>query len=130
MSRDTIADCLTQIRNGVAAAKPFVLVPYSRIKEQIAHILKEEGYVRDLAVVEDDKKQALKIFLKYVDGESVIHRIDRVSTPGRRIYAGSEAVNPVIGGLGVAILTTHKGVMTSRQAKALGVGGEILCTVW
>ncbi len=132
MSIDTLGDFLTVIRNGVSASKPFVVVPHSRLKQQIAEILKEEGFIRDYALedAEDAAYKTIKVLLKYVGGESVIHEIDRVSTPGRRIYKGSTTMTPVIGGLGIAILTTNRGVMTDKKAKALGIGGECICTVW
>lgn len=131
MSVDTIGNFLTVIRNGVAIAKNRVRVPYSRVNHQIADILKQEGFVRDVVV--EDATSALKVLrvdLKYVEGESVIHDIQRVSTPGRRIYRTVRQVPPVIGGLGVSILTTSKGIMTDKEAKQHIVGGEIICTVW
>jgi len=131
MSIDIIGNFLTIIRNGLQASKPFVLVPHSKLKSEIGRILKEEGFVRDCVVQEDeDSKKVLKIVLKYKDGESVIHDIQRVSTPGRRCYAGAHAVKVVIGGLGLSIVTTNRGVMTHKTARKLGVGGEIICTVW
>jgi small subunit ribosomal protein S8 len=136
MSIDTIGDCLTIIRNGLQRAKPFVAVPYSGLKQAILETLKDEGFIRDFAMLgEGDVKKTLKIYLKYVDGESVIHEITRVSTPGCRRYAqvatkGHHAIKPVIGGLGVSIVTTSRGIMTHKKAKALGVGGEVICTVW
>jgi len=131
MSIDTIGDFLTIIRNGVAVSKPFVYAPYSKLKHQIATLLQEEGFVRDV-VVEGDTvaSRQIKIMLKYVDGEAVIHEIIRQSTPGLRVYRGGNTIRPVIGGLGISVLTTSKGVMTNKKAKALAVGGEIICTVW
>lgn len=131
MSIDTIGNFLTIIRNGIATAKPYVFVPYSQLKQQVAAILLEEGFIRDVLVEgEDVSSRRLKIMLKYVDGESVIHEICRKSTPGLRLYRGSQDIQPVIGGLGVSILTTNKGIMTNKRAKALNVGGEVICTVW
>jgi small subunit ribosomal protein S8 len=136
MSIDTIGDFLTIIRNGLQRARPFVVVPYSGLKHAILGTLKTEGFIRDFAIIGDgDVKKSLKIYLKYVDGESVIHELSRVSTPGCRRYAqvvtkGSHKIKPVIGGLGISILTTSHGVMTHKKAKDLGVGGEVLCTVW
>lgn len=130
MSIDTIGDFLTIIRNGLMASKLFVVAPYSRLKFEIATILKDEGFLKDVTVVEDGSKKFLKVFLKYVDGESVIHQLDRVSTPGRRNYKGTLYIKPVIGGLGVSILTTSKGVISHKKAKELGIGGEVMCTVW
>lgn len=131
MAIDTIGDFLTIMRNGVLRSKPFVVAPYSNLKYQIALILKDEGFIWD-AIVEGDTaaQKQLKIMLKYVENESVIHEIKRISTPGRRFYAGYDAIAPVIGGLGVSMLTTNRGVMTSKRARQLAVGGEVICTVW
>jgi small subunit ribosomal protein S8 len=130
MSIDSIGDFLTIIRNGLMSSKLFVMAPHSKIKADVAAILKDEGFIKDFTVVEDDGKKSLKIFLKYVGGESVIHELSRVSTPGRRSYKGSAQIKPVIGGLGLSILTTSKGVVSHKKAKELGVGGEVICTVW
>jgi len=131
MSIDTIGDFLTIIRNGLMVSKPFVVIPYSKMKFEIARILKEEGFIKDCILLEDaPKKKAIKVFLKYVDNESVIHEITRVSRPGRRYYAGSTVIKPVIGGLGISILSTNRGLMTNKKAKELSVGGEVVCTVW
>ncbi|MBA3954553.1 30S ribosomal protein S8 [Candidatus Dependentiae bacterium] len=131
MSVDTIGDFLTIIRNGVLASKREVVAPYSNLKYEIAQILKAEGFVRDALVQEgDDSHKQIKLSLKYVDGESAIHEIKRISTPGRRNYKGVASVNPVIGGLGITILTTNRGVITNKKARQLSVGGEVLCTVW
>lgn len=131
MSVDTIGDFLTVIRNGVMASKKEVVTPYSRLKHEIAQILKDEGFVRDV-IVEDTGQsyKHLRLMLKYAKGESVIHEINRVSTPGRRTYESIARIKPVIGGLGITILTTHRGVMTHKKARQLGVGGEVVCTVW
>ena len=130
MSIDAIGDFLTIIRNGLMSSKLFVMAPYSNLKFEIANILKDEGFVQDVAVVEDDSKKYIKVFLKYVNGESVIHELTRVSRPGRRDYKGTAYIKPVIGGLGLSILTTSKGVVSHKKAKELGIGGEVLCTVW
>jgi len=130
MSIDAIGDFLTIIRNGLMSSKLIVIAPHSKIKVEVAGILKDEGFIRDFAIMENDGKKSLKIFLKYVDGESVIHELSRVSTPGRRSYKGSVKIKPVIGGLGLSILTTSKGVISHKKAKELGVGGEVICTVW
>ena len=132
MSVDTVGDFLTIIRNGILASKISVKAPYSRMREQIAEILKNEGFVRNIVVEQEEGKayKTLKVDLKYVDGESVIHEITRVSKPGRRVYEGSTQLRTVIGGLGIAIVTTSKGVMTNKQAKELSAGGEVICTVW
>lgn len=131
MSIDTIGDFLTVIRNGVLAVKREISVPYSRMKHQIADLLKSEGFIKDV-VIETDKNdhKQLKVLLKYTEGESVIHEITRISTPGLRRYEGADSIKPVIGGLGISILTTNRGLMTNKKARALGVGGEVICTVW
>jgi len=126
MSIDTVGDFLTIIRNGIMVSKPFVIVPLSTMKHQIALLLKEEGFIRDV-VVED---RHMKVLLKYVGGESVIHEINRMSTPSKRLYTGGKSIKPVIGGLGISVVTTNKGIMTDKKAKALNVGGEVICTVW
>lgn len=130
MSKDVIGDFLTIIRNGLMSSKSFVMAPYSNIKLEVANILKDEGFIRDVVIVEDDAKKSLKVFLKYVSGESVIHAVKRVSTPGRRDYKGVANIKPVIGGLGLSILTTSKGIISHKKAKELGIGGEVICTVW
>lgn len=133
MSIDAIGDFLTIIRNGLLVSKPFVLAPHSSLKISLAGILKEEGFIRDFVVLEDadsSVKKSIKVFLKYVDGESVIHEIKRISKPGRRHYSSMDGVKPVIGGLGLSILSTNRGVLSNKKAKELNVGGEILCTVW
>jgi small subunit ribosomal protein S8 len=131
MSVDTIGDFLTIIRNGVLSSKRKVEAPYSRLKHEIARILKDEGFIKDFQVIDlDGNKKQLAIALKYVYGESVIHQIDRVSKPGRRAYASHSGIKPVIGGLGISIVTTNQGVMTSKGARMRNVGGEVLCTVW
>lgn len=130
MSMDPIADFLTSIRNGVMVAKPFVVVPYSKMKNSIAQILRNEGFVRDIQSYEEENKKFLKVVLKYVDGESVIHEIKRVSRPGRRQYVGSKEIKPVVGNLGISIITSNLGVISQKNAKKHSVGGELLCTVW
>lgn len=130
MSIDVIGNFLTIIRNGIAVGKPYILSPHSNMRESLAGILKAEGFIKDVVVEGDGVNKNIKVLLRYVDGESAIHEIVRISTPGRRVYSGSKDVKPVIGGLGVAILSTNKGLMTNKQAKDLAVGGEIICTVW
>lgn len=132
MSKDMIADFLTVIRNGIMASKLHVLAPYSNMRQAIANLLKEEGFIRDVVVQQDDEsgRKQIKIMLKYVKGESVIHEISRISKPSRRCYAGAKNIKPVIGGLGVSIVTTSNGVITHKKAKKMGVGGEVICTVW
>lgn len=130
MSVDTIGDFLTILRNGIMASKHEIVVPYSNFKYEIAKILKEEGFINDYIVIVQDDHKKLKIFLRYVNGESAIHEITRVSRPGRRLYENSSNLKSVIGGLGISILTTSRGIMTNKKAKELSLGGEVICTVW
>lgn len=130
MSKDVIADFLTVLRNGVARSKSSVTIDYSNFRYEIAKILKQEGYVTEVLINEVDGYKVLKVVLKYVDGESVIHEITRISKPSRRIYKSVENIKPVIGGLGVNILTTSKGLMTDKAAQKQRVGGELICTIW
>lgn len=131
MSVDTIGNFLTIIRNGIMASKHAVFIPYSTLKLSVANILLQEGFVKECSVVDvETTKKSIKVVLKYVDGESVIHELKRVSKPGRRCYAGINEVKPVIGGLGISVLSTNRGVITNKEAKNLGVGGEVICTVW
>ncbi|MDR3426706.1 MULTISPECIES: 30S ribosomal protein S8 [Silvimonas] len=125
---DPIADMLTRIRNAQRAAKVSVTMPSSKLKAAIAQVLKDEGYVESFAVAGDIKRE-LTIELKYYAGRPVIERIERVSKPGLRVYKGSDNIPQVMNGLGVAIVSTSKGVMTDRKARANGVGGELLCFV-
>jgi small subunit ribosomal protein S8 len=126
---DPIADMLTRIRNAQAVEKTTVTMPSSKLKVAIAQVLKDEGYIDTFAVKTDAGKNELEIGLKYYAGRPVIERIERVSRPGLRIYRGRDAIPQVMNGLGVAIVTTPKGVMTDRKARAAGVGGEVLCYV-
>ncbi|HMV04778.1 MAG TPA: 30S ribosomal protein S8 [Accumulibacter sp.] len=126
---DPISDMLTRIRNAQMASKASVSMPSSKVKVAIARVLKDEGYVEDFTVSENLGKPLLEIGLKYYAGRPVIERIDRVSRPGLRIYRGADAIQPVMNGLGVAIVSTPKGVMTDRKARASHVGGEVLCIV-
>ncbi len=126
---DPIADMLTRIRNAQAVAKTVVTMPSSKLKVAIAQVLKDEGYVDGFAVRENDGKPELEVALKYYAGRPVIERIERVSRPGLRIYKGRHSIPQVMNGLGVAIVTTPKGVMTDRKARQTGVGGEVLCYV-
>jgi len=126
---DPIADMLTRIRNAQRAEKASVAMPSSKLKASIAAVLKDEGYIDEFKVVGEDAKKTLEISLKYYGGRPVIERIERVSRPGLRIYKGVEDIPQVMNGLGVAIVSTSKGVMTDRKARAAGVGGELLCVV-
>jgi small subunit ribosomal protein S8 len=126
---DPIADMLTRIRNAQSVEKPVVSMPSSKLKVAIAQVLKDEGYIDAFTVKTEGVKSELEISLKYYAGRPVIERIERVSRPGLRIYRGRDAIPTVMNGLGVAIVTTPKGVMTDRKARATGVGGEVLCYV-
>ena len=131
MSVDSIGDFLTIIRNGIMVSKPFVIAPYSKMRESIAHILKEEGFIKDFIISDEESgKRSLKVLLKYINGESVIHELQRVSTPGRRKYTGFRDIEPVISGLGLSIVSTSHGVVSHKKAEQLGAGGEVICTVW
>ncbi len=131
MSTDSIGDFLSIIRNGIMASKRTVNAPFSNIRFEIASLLKSEGYIKDVVVEDTDSvKKELKVFLKYVSGESVIHEIKRISKPGKRQYSGAKTIKPVIGKLGISVLTTSKGIITDKAARELSVGGEIICTVW
>jgi small subunit ribosomal protein S8 len=128
---DAIADMLTRIRNGVTARKKEVNIPSSRLKVEIAKILKEEGYIRNFKVIDDDKQGVLNVALKYgEDGASVISGLQRVSKPGCRIYCTKDSVPKVLDGLGLVIVSTSKGVLTGTRCEELGAGGEVLCSVW
>jgi small subunit ribosomal protein S8 len=128
---DPVADLLTRIRNGVRAKLGKVDVPRSKLKVEIARILKDEGYIANFKVTEDDKQNVLRVILKYGPGmERVITDVQRVSRPGCRIYCGKDQIPRVYGGLGINILSTSRGLMTGRSAAREGVGGEILCNVW
>lgn len=126
---DPIADLLTRIRNAQMVSRPTVAVPSSKVKVAIAQVLKDEGYIDGFEVSSQAGKPQLQIALKYYAGRPVIERIERVSRPGLRVYKGHDAIPQVMNGLGVAIVTTPKGVMTDRKARASGVGGEVLCFV-
>lgn len=126
---DPIADMLTRIRNGQQVERKFVEMPSSKLKVAIAAVLKDEGYIDSYSVNEEDGKSNLRVELKYYAGRPVIDRIERVSKPGLRIYKGRDEIPQVMNGLGVAIVSTSKGVMTDRKARASGVGGEVLCYV-
>ena len=126
---DPIADMLTRIRNAQATEKVSVAVPASKVKRAIAQVLKEEGYIEDFAERDMDGKKVIEIGLKYYAGKPVIEKLERISRPGLRIYRGREDIKPVMNGLGVAIVSTSRGVMTDRRARETGVGGEVLCIV-
>ena len=131
MTSDPIADMLTRIRNGLAARHPKVDVPGSRLKMEIARILKEEGFIQNFKTADEGSRKVIRIYLKYTNGnEPVISEIQRISRPGCRVYVGRTDIPRVLGGMGINILTTAKGVMTGRTAREQGVGGEVLCQIW
>ena len=128
---DPIADMLTRIRNGIQARHERIEVPASKLKVEVARILKSEGFISNYKLVEDKIQGTLRIYLKYADdGEPVIHGIERVSRPGRRVYRSKDEIPRVLGGLGLAIVSTSKGVLAGHDAAKSGVGGEVLCQVW
>ena len=128
---DPVADFLTRIRNSIRARHQKLDVPASKLKAEIARILKEEGYIANYKPTEENGQKVLRVYLKYgPNNEAVIRDLQRVSRPGCRVYLGRDEIRRVQGGLGISIMTTAKGVMTGRQARREGVGGEILCEVW
>ena len=127
---DPIADMLTRIRNANTAKHNSVLIPFSKIKESIANILKNEGYISEYEIKEEGTKKDIVVTLKTVDGETVIKGLKRISKPGRRVYSSVEDLPKVLGGLGIAIVTTPKGVLTDKECRKQSVGGEVLCYVW
>ncbi|VAW91085.1 SSU ribosomal protein S8p (S15Ae) [hydrothermal vent metagenome] len=129
MMTDPIADLLTRVRNGLHASKVDVSMRTSKQKQAIAQVLKDEGFISDFSVADDDGKLNLNIVLKYFEGQPVIEKIKRISRPGLRIYKGSDELPKVMGGLGIAIISTSQGLMSDRAARKAGHGGEVLCTV-
>lgn len=128
---DPIADMLTRIRNGIIAKHETVDVPASNIKREIARILLEEGYIKGYDVIEDGKQGLIRVALKYgKDGQKVILGLKRISKPGLRVYADKNTLPKVLNGLGISIISTSKGILTDKQARELGVGGEVVCYVW
>ena len=130
MMTDPIADMLTRIRNGNMKKHESVEVPASNMKESLAQILLDEGYIKGFNVVEDNKQGMITIDLKYVDDQRVISGLKRISKPGRRVYVRANEVPRVLDGLGIAVLSTSHGVLTDKQAREEGVGGEVLCYIW
>jgi len=131
MTTDPIADLLTRIRNAARAKHPRVDVPSSKLKVEIARILKDEGYLASFKVVEEKGHKTLRLFLRYTqDRRSVITDLKRISRPGSRRYVGKTEIRPVVGGMGVSILSTPRGLMTGQTARKEGIGGELLCEVW
>lgn len=127
---DPIADFLTRIRNAVKAKKKMVDIPLSGMKKGLAEILKNTSFIRDYTIIEDNKQNLLRVFLSYVDGESSITGLKKISTPGLRQYVGKDDIPRVLNGLGIAILSTSKGLLTDKQARRDGVGGEVVCYIW
>jgi small subunit ribosomal protein S8 len=127
---DPIADMLTRIRNATIVRDKIVEIPVSRIKREIVKILKEEGYIQDFELVEDGKQGKVKVYLKYNGKEKVISGLKRISKPGLKVYVKKDEIPKVLGGLGIAVLSTSQGIMTDRKARNAGVGGEVLCYVW
>jgi small subunit ribosomal protein S8 len=131
MVSDPIADMLTRIRNAIKAKFPKVDVPASKLKTEIARILKDEGYILNYKIVDEGNHKAIRVYLKYTAGNApVISIMERVSRPGCRVYVGSDDIPKVLGGLGINILTTPKGVMTGKAARKEGIGGEVLCRIY
>src|SRR5271170_1918028 len=131
MLTDPIADLLTRIRNGARAKHPRVDLPSSKLKIEIARILKEEGYLANFKVVEEKGKKTLRVFLRYTpDRRSVITDLKRISRPGSRRYTGKAGIRTVVGGMGISIMSTPRGLMTGQSARKQGVGGEVVCEVW
>lgn len=127
---DPIADMLTRIRNANSVKHDTVEIPASNIKKEIARILLEEGYVKGYEVIDDKKQGLIRMQLKYVNGDKVISGIKRISKPGMRVYADKDNVPKVLSGLGMSIISTSKGILTDKQARKEGVGGEVICYVW
>lgn len=130
MMTDPIADMLTRVRNAIMIKADKVDVPASRIKLEVAKVLKEEGFVRAYKIIKDKKQGILRLTLKYIDNENVISGLKRISKPGRRVYVGSKEIPRVMGGVGIAILTTPRGILTDKTCRLDGIGGEVLCYIW
>ena len=128
---DPIADMLTRIRNSLRASQELVNIPSSKLKINVAKVLKTEGYIRNFRLISDGQRKFIRIFLKYdKDGVPVIEGIKRISKPSRRTYAGSDKIPDVLNGYGIGIISTSKGLMTDREARKRNIGGEIICSVW
>jgi small subunit ribosomal protein S8 len=130
MLTDPIADMLTRIRNAIRIKAEKIDIPLSRMKLEVAKILKEEGFIRAYKILKDKKQGILRVIPKYLDNESVISGLKRISKPGRRVYVGTNGIPRVMGGLGIAIITTSKGILSDKVCRRNGVGGEIICYVW
>lgn len=127
---DPIADMLTRIRNATIVRDKVVEIPASQVKQELSKILKNEGYIQDFELVSDDKQGMIRVYLKYHGKEKVISGLKRISKPGLRVYAQKDEIPRVLGGLGIAVLSTSKGIMTDRAARTEGIGGEVICFVW
>jgi small subunit ribosomal protein S8 len=128
---DPVADMLTRVRNASGAKFVKVDIPSSKLKVQIARIFKDEGYIKNFKVIKDNRQGILRIYLRYDEkNRGVIQRLVRVSRPSRRVYAGNDAIPKVLNGLGISVLSTSKGILTDREARKQGVGGEIMCSLW
>jgi len=130
MVTDPVADMLTRIKNAVRIKAEKVDIPASRMKVEIARILKEEGFIKTYKILKDKRQGILRVIPKYIDNETVISGLKRVSKPGRRVYVGRKKTPKVMGGVGVAILTTSKGILSDKASRREGVGGEVICYVW
>ena len=131
MMTDPIADMLTRIRNAVRVERPTVELPLSKVKRGLADVLKREGYIWDWEEVRGKPSDQIRVYLKYgPNGERVIRHVKRVSTPGRRVYSGAAKLRPILGGLGIMILSTSRGVISDREARQRNLGGEVLCEIW
>lgn len=127
---DPIADMLTRIRNATIVRDKVVEIPLSRVKAELAKIFKEEGYIEDYEIVESSVQGMVRVYLKYSGKDKVISGLKRISKPGLRVYAGKDEIPKVLGGLGIAVISTSKGIMTDRKARLEKVGGEVICYVW
>ncbi len=127
---DPISDFLTRIRNAMHAKKKFVEIPSSKMKLKMSEILKEANFIRDFNIIEDDKQNVIRIHLKYKYGQPSISGLKRISTPGLRLYCDQDSIPRVLNGLGLAIISTSKGLLTDKQAKREAIGGEVICHIW
>jgi small subunit ribosomal protein S8 len=130
MMTDPIADMLTRVRNAAGARQRRVDMPVSKLKTEVARILKENHFIQDYKVLDDGRHGVLRVYLRYYEGQPVIRALNRVSKPGRRVYRGARTLPRIRGGLGIAIVSTPKGVMTDKQARAQNIGGEVMALVW
>jgi small subunit ribosomal protein S8 len=131
MMTDPVADMLTRIRNALQIERPYVDMPTSKLKVGVAEVLQREGYIWDFEIIEQAPQSVLRINLKYgPNGERVIQDIRRTSKPGRRVYKGTSELRPILQGLGISVLSTNRGVLSDREARKQGIGGEVLCTIW